>query len=150
MVPEQIEREIVIDAPVAKVWAAVTEAEHLGTWFGNAGATVDLRPGGAITCNWRDGETVDTVHAVVEKVDEPHLFSYRWARPPGAAVTATNTTLVEFTLRPDGDRTRLTVVESGFAARHRDEADALAHVADNTEGWRSELDELAAYVPTLP
>jgi uncharacterized protein YndB with AHSA1/START domain len=146
VVPEQIEREILIDAPVAKVWAAVTRAEHIGTWFGNAGATIDLRPGGEMTCTWRDGETVDTIHAVVEKVDEPHLFAYRWARPPGARPVPGNSTLVEFTLRPEGGRTRLRVVESGFPALDFPEADRAALYADNTDGWRQELDELRAYL----
>jgi uncharacterized protein YndB with AHSA1/START domain len=29
VVPEQIEREIVIDAPVERAWAMLTEAEHI-------------------------------------------------------------------------------------------------------------------------
>lgn len=146
MVPEQIEREIVIDAPVAKVWAAVTTAEHIGTWFGNAGATIDLRPGGEMTCTWRDGDTVDTVHAVVEKVDEPHLFAYRWARPPGAKPVPGNTTLVEFTLSPEGERTRLRVVESGFHGLDFSEADRAALFGDHAAGWGHELDELRSYL----
>jgi uncharacterized protein YndB with AHSA1/START domain len=149
MVPEQIEREILIEAPVAKVWAAVTTAEHMGTWFGNAGASVDLRPGGAMTCSWRDGDRVDTVHAVVEKVDEPHLFAYRWARLPGMRPTPGNSTLVEFTLRPDGEHTRLRVVESGFPGLETTEEQRLAHVEDNTGGWRQELAELRDYVVAM-
>ncbi|MPZ79406.1 MAG: activator of HSP90 ATPase [Actinophytocola sp.] len=144
-IPSQIEREILIDAPVTEVWAAVTEASHIGTWFGNAGATIDLRPGGAMTCTWRNGEAVDTVHGVVEKVDEPHLFSYRWARP-GVEPTPGNTTLVEFTLHPDGAGTRLRVVESGFAELDRTESERADHIAENTDGWRMELDELRAYL----
>jgi uncharacterized protein YndB with AHSA1/START domain len=150
MVPDQIEREVLIEAPVAKVWTAITSAEHIGTWFGNAGATVDLRPGGALTCTWRDGETLDTVNAVVEKVDEPHLFSYRWARPPGAPVRAENSTLVEFTLHPEGSATRLKVVESGYHALAESDEEKAAHLAGNTDGWRMELAELADYVATMP
>jgi uncharacterized protein YndB with AHSA1/START domain len=48
MVPDQIERETVINAPVERVWELITEAEHLGRWFGDAGAEIDLRPGGAM------------------------------------------------------------------------------------------------------
>ena len=48
MVPEQIERETVIAAPVERVWALLTEAEHLGRWFGDSGAEIDLRPGGVL------------------------------------------------------------------------------------------------------
>ncbi|MCW2748125.1 MAG: hypothetical protein JWP10_1267, partial [Nocardioidaceae bacterium] len=34
MSTETIEREISIEAPVDRVWSLITEAEHLGTWFG--------------------------------------------------------------------------------------------------------------------
>ena len=48
MVPERIEREILIDAPLETVWAIVTEPQHVGTWFSNS-AEIDLRPGGKAT-----------------------------------------------------------------------------------------------------
>jgi uncharacterized protein YndB with AHSA1/START domain len=148
-VTDTIEREVLINAPVAKVWAAVTTAEHIGTWFGNAGATIDLRPGGAMTCSWRDGATVDTIDAVVEKVDEPHLFAFRWARPNDKVAGPSNATLVEFTLSAEGAGTRLRVVESGFAELDKTEELVAAHVAENTEGWLSELEELRTYAPTI-
>lgn len=147
-----IEREVLINAPVAKVWAAVTRAEHIGTWFGNAGATIDLRPGGAMTCTWRSdesGESTDTVNAIVEKVDEPHLFAFRWARPPEKVAGPANATLVEFTLSADGAGTRLRVVESGFTELDKTEELIAAHVADNTDGWLRELEALRAYAPTI-
>ena len=48
MTADQIERETTIAAPVERVWSLITEAEHLGKWFGDAGAEIDLRPGGAL------------------------------------------------------------------------------------------------------
>ncbi len=148
-VTDSIEREVLINAPVAKVWAAVTTAEHIGTWFGNAGATIDLRPGGSMTCSWRDGTTVDTIDAIVEKVDEPHLFAFRWARPHEKVAGPSNATLVEFTLSAEGAGTRLRVVESGFAELDKTEELVAAHVADNTDGWLHELEELRTYAPTI-
>jgi uncharacterized protein YndB with AHSA1/START domain len=53
-------------------------------------------------------------------------------------------TYVEFTLADDGAGTAVTVVESGFAQLAPDEHDTAFH--GNTEGWRSELDELVAYL----
>ena len=41
---DSIERTIYIDAPVERVWTIVTEPEHLGQWFGDAGAS--RAPGG--------------------------------------------------------------------------------------------------------
>src|SRR6476646_3395380 len=46
--PDQIERTVEIAHPPAMVWAALTTAEGLGSWFGHA-ATIDLRSGGAAT-----------------------------------------------------------------------------------------------------
>ena len=43
MTEDRIERDVLIDAPVERVWALITQAEHLGTWFGDAGADIDLR-----------------------------------------------------------------------------------------------------------
>ncbi len=39
--PDRIERTVEIAHPPAKVWAALTTAEGLGTWFGERG---DDRP----------------------------------------------------------------------------------------------------------
>ena len=41
MPTDTIEREIVIAAPVERVWEIVTEPEHMGRWFGDAGAERD-------------------------------------------------------------------------------------------------------------
>ena len=62
---DTIEREVQIDAPVEHVWALLTQAEHLGTWFGDAGAEIDLRPGGMLSLSW---EEHGTAHGRVERV----------------------------------------------------------------------------------
>jgi len=149
MVPDQIERDIVIEAPVERVWTLITEAEHLGRWFGDAGAEIDLRPGGAIVLRWSDA---DTTHGRVVAV-EPHTrFSYRWApfKAPGRDEPVEgNSTLVEFTLQPEGDGTRLRVVETGFAALAVSEEQRAENHASNTGGWQSELDELREYAEQM-
>lgn len=146
MVQDMIEREIVVAAPVERVWAAVTEAQHLGVWFGDAGATIDLRPGGALSLTWREH---GTAHGRVEEVDAPHRFVCRWGNEMGEEPTPGNSTRVEFTLTADGDTTRLRVVESGFASLDRPDEEKAASVAGNTEGWASELAELQEYAPRM-
>ena len=112
MKPDRIEREIVIAAPIERVWDVVTKPEHVGVWFGQGQpAEIDLRPGGTMVLD-------HGVHGVfptrIVTVDEPHRFSYRWASGfPGQPATEDNSTLVEFTLAADGDKTRLVVVETG-------------------------------------
>jgi uncharacterized protein YndB with AHSA1/START domain len=145
MVPDKIERETVIAAPVERVWTLITEAEHVGRWFGDAGAEIDLRPGGEMVVRWREyGTTRGRVVAV-----EPHTrFSYRWAPfkdPGGTEPVEGNSTLVEFTLEPEGEGTRLRVAESGFASLATTDEQRASNHAGNTEGWQLETDELREY-----
>lgn len=142
MVPDRIERDIEIAAPVAHVWALLTQPEHLGTWFGDAGATVDLRPGGAVTLSWRD---YGTGRAVIEQVEPLRVFSFCWARPRDTDPVPGSSTLVEFTLTESGSGTRLRVVETGFAALDGEDADRVAARDENIGGWTSELEELRQY-----
>jgi uncharacterized protein YndB with AHSA1/START domain len=145
MVPDQIERETVIKAPVERVWELITKAEHLGRWFGDAGAEVDLRPGGALVLRWTDHPTSRGRVVAVE----PHTrFSYRWAPykdPAGEELVEGNSTLVEFTLQPEGDATRLRVVETGFASLATSEEQRAQSFNGNTEGWERKTDELRKY-----
>src|SRR5262245_36184712 len=137
--PDRIERTMEIAHPQQKVWAALTTAEGLGTWFGNQ-ATIDLRPGGAAQMKWDHGHTADMR---IERVEEPSVFGFTW-HIYGLPEDDPRRTYVEFTLEPVGAGTRLTVVESGFAQLPDD---AYRKSFDgNTEGWASELAELVEYL----
>jgi uncharacterized protein YndB with AHSA1/START domain len=137
--PDRIERTVQVAHPPAKVWAALTTAEGLGTWFGNE-ATIDLRPGGSARMSWVGGPTVQMR---VERVEEPTVFGFTWPIY-GLPEDDPRRTYVEFTLEPDGAGTRLTVTESGFAQLS---GDAFRQAFDgNTEGWAKELGELVDYL----
>ncbi len=147
MAEDRIEREVVVAAPRERVWEIITQAEHVGKWFGES-AEVDLRPGGTIVLRW---EKYGTMYATIEKIDEPHYFSYRWM--PGILdkkPSNENSTLVEFTLTSQGEQTRLRVVETGFSRLQMNESERAEQFKDNTEGWASELAELQQYVEQLP
>ncbi|MGH2562426.1 MAG: SRPBCC family protein, partial [Thermomicrobiales bacterium] len=146
MVPEQIERETVIAAPVERVWSVLTEAEHIGQWFAHAGAEVDLRPGGLIVMRW---EEHGTYLARIEQVEPYRLFSYRGAYPADEEPRNGNSTLVEFILSPEGDGTRLRVVESGFTSLAVPEEEKRTRIEENTQGWQGGLTELKSYVERL-
>ena len=142
MVPDRIERELLIDAPVDVVWAIVTQPEHVGSWFSDS-AEIDLRPGGDAILTW---DEFGTVRARIEKVEPPHTFSFRWARGTDIELVEGTSTLVEFNLSPEGDGTRLRVVESGFAQLDRTPEEQAKYAAENTHGWKVELGELSDYV----
>jgi uncharacterized protein YndB with AHSA1/START domain len=149
MLQDTIERETLIAAPVERVWDLVTQAEHLGRWFGDAGAEIDLRPGGALTMTW---EQYGTAHGRVEHVEPPHRFAYRWLAtqtPDGAEVNEGNSTLVEFTLTSQEGGTRLRVVESGFATLDRSDAERTVHYDSHAGGWPIELGHLVTHAQTV-
>lgn len=134
-----IEREITIDAPIERVYAIVTEPEHMGSWFGDAGAT---RTGDTITMAWAEhGEA----ELRVVKEEPPHAFAYRWdANDPGVGDT-----LVEFALTREGDGTRVKVTESGWGEL-KTSAERQAELRDgNTRGWQAELGDLERYAQTV-
>ena len=137
--PDRIERTISVPQPPEKVWAAITTAEGLGTWFGHQ-ATVDLRVGGAAQVTW-DGK--DRHELRIERLEPPRVFGWTWAIS-GLPEDDPRRTYVEFTLEPDASGTRLTVVETGFAQLPGDEH-ARAY-GGNVEGWQKELDELVGYL----
>jgi uncharacterized protein YndB with AHSA1/START domain len=132
LAPEQITHEVVIDAPVERVWAILTEAEHIREWFAFDGAAIDLRPGGALVLTWKEH---GTFHARIEEVTPPHRFSYRWAMRPDEQPEQGNATLVQFSLIPEGSGTRLRVVESGFRELDLPAERQSQHAAENTDGW---------------
>ncbi|MFI0451166.1 SRPBCC domain-containing protein [Actinomadura sp. 6N118] len=143
MVSDRIERERVLRHPIERVWTALTTAEGLSQWFGSE-AEIDLRPGGRAYFRWEDldDESVGTITVV----DPPHRFAFRWGIE-GLPKTDALQTLVEFTLEPVPEGTRLRLVESGFA-QAADDIARSAHKA-NSQGWDAELGDLAAYLDVV-
>ncbi len=94
---DSIVRETEIAARRERVWEVLTRAEYVGRWFGADKAEIDLRPGGSFVMTWAE-------HGIglarVERVEEPALFSFRWALEPGVEPKPGEETLVEFTLAP--------------------------------------------------
>jgi uncharacterized protein YndB with AHSA1/START domain len=137
--PDRIERTVELAHPPAAVWAAITTAEGLAAWFGQE-AAIDLRPGGEARLTWTEGPSVGLR---VERVEDPTVFGFTWP-VYNLPDDDPRRTYVEFTLEPDGDGTRLTVIESGFAQLPDD---VYGKAFDgNTDGWGKELGELAAYL----
>jgi uncharacterized protein YndB with AHSA1/START domain len=137
-----IEREILIEAPVEVVWRTVTEPAQMTQWFADQ---VDLivEPGahGYMGFGEQGGQVV------VETVDPPTRFSFRWNHPVGEEPMTGNSMLVEFTLMPEGDqRTRLRVTESGHERRAWPDAEKQRYADEHREGWGEYLDRLARTV----
>lgn len=134
---DRIERDTLIEASLERVWSLVAEP---GFWVADEGSLT-----GAVA---REGESVVARNSEygefpvrVEKVEPPTYLAYRWASAfPGQELSEDNSTLVEFTLSREGDKTRLRVVESGFAALAGSEELRDQALKDNTGGWPQVLD----------
>jgi uncharacterized protein YndB with AHSA1/START domain len=142
MVTDRIEREIVVAAPAERLWEVLTRPEHIGRWFEGMEPEVDLRPGGAMVLT---SQEFGKIHGIVDKVEPPRLFAYRWARHPDTPVTEGTATLVEFTLTPEGNGTRVRLVESGFSRTDAVKVDQQRHAEANSQGWLQVLDSLRRY-----
>jgi len=138
--PDRIERTLELAHPPEKVWAALTTADGLGTWFGNRGAEVDLRVGGEAKLRWDDDDATLTI----ERLEPPRVFGYTWP-VYGLPAGDPRRTYVEFTLEPTSTGTTLTMVETGFAQLPDGTEHKVAYKG-NTDGWTNELAELVAYL----
>ncbi|MEU8778704.1 SRPBCC domain-containing protein [Streptomyces sp. NPDC048606] len=136
---DRIERDIVIEASPERVWSLVAEP---GFWVADQAGPPRAAVGEGEEVVVENPEYGD-FPVRVEKAEPPTYLAYRWASAfPGAPLREDNSTLVEFFLAPEGEGTRLRVVESGFAALAGPQALRNKAVEDNTGGWRQELDAL--------
>ena len=135
-----IEREILIEAPADVVWRTITEPEQVAQWFADR-VELDARPGGDGILVFEDMANIAPV--VVESVDPPHRFTFRWAHPDGEAPVPGNSVLVEFTLTAEGDeRTRLRVAETGLDAMGWPDDDKARYADEHRQGWDLHLGRL--------
>jgi uncharacterized protein YndB with AHSA1/START domain len=134
-----IEREILIEAPAEVVWRTITEPDQVSQWFADR-ADLVVEPGAHGYLRFGDqGGPV-----VVEVVDPPSRFSFRWNYPGGEEPVPGNSMLVEFTLTPEGpERTRLRVVESGHEQTAWPDAEKQRYADEHSGGWVEFLDRLA-------
>ena len=138
-----IVRTIRIEAPRARVWAALTEPALIDEWFGDATRLSALEVGGTGQFDWEDYGSFPMEITEIEPMD---VFAYRWSGIPAEELAEGAQTLVTFTLADDGAGTQLTVVESGFEHLTGGTVYRRARLDQNREGWDIELDELAGYL----
>lgn len=125
-----------LDAPRERVWASLTDAAELTKWFAPR-VELDLVVGGEGVFRW--DEPAVEAKAVVEELEEPSRFVYRWEASFGDG----RMTRVEFGLEEVEGGTQLTLFESGFAELPPESR------ADHESGWDSELAELEEYLAAV-
>ncbi|MBT2748104.1 MULTISPECIES: SRPBCC family protein [unclassified Lysobacter] len=145
---DRIEREILLKAPRAKVWNALTDAESFGQWFGVKFQGQRFVPGqvtqGYITY---PGYEHLLMQVVVQQLQPQRLFSFHWhpyAVDQEKDYSQEEPTLVEFILDEAEGGTLLRVIESGFdkvPAARREEAFRM-----NSGGWDEQVGNIQRYV----
>jgi uncharacterized protein YndB with AHSA1/START domain len=135
---DRIERSVLINAPLDRVWDLVTEP---GWWVPTQHpAPVDRTPG-AIAI--RESEQWGRFPVQVVQVDPKTYAAFRWASTnPGEDLADGNTTLVEFHLADGSEGIKVTVVESGFAALSIPDEARRKGFEGNTQGWGEMMDSL--------
>jgi uncharacterized protein YndB with AHSA1/START domain len=144
---DRIVKVVELDAPVARVWRALTDHEEFGEWF-RVRLDQPFKPGakstGSMTYPGFEGWPW---LATVERIEHEKLFSFRWhdyEEQSGLDIADHPTTLVEFRLEPTGGGTRLTITESGISALP--EPRRLEVLRSNTKGWDIQANNIAAHV----
>ncbi len=155
---DRIEKKIVVRAPVARVWRALSDSKEFGAWFG-AKFDGDFRPGvhmrGTIVPTTVDAKIAESQKAysgapfelTIDRMEPERLFSFRWhpfAVEPNFDYSVEPTTLVVFELQAVEGGTSITIVESGFdkiPLARRAKAFAM-----NAEGWDMVAALLGKYV----
>lgn len=125
---DRIEKQILLRAPIQRVWRALADSAEFGRWFGIefAGPFVAGAPlRGVLTGTKTNPEIAKAqephkglaFEITIEKMEPERLFSFRWhphAVERGVDYSGEPTTLIEFQLKQVADGVLLTVVESGF------------------------------------
>jgi uncharacterized protein YndB with AHSA1/START domain len=144
---DRIEKTVVLRAPRARVWHALTDARSFGEWFGVEVAG-PFAPGARVTgrITHPDYEHVP-FEMEVERMEPERLFAWRWHPnqiDPGVDYSAEPATLVLFELADVADGTRLTVVETGFDGIPLSRR-ATAY-RGNDEGWAAQMVAIERYL----
>ena len=144
---DRIEKSLDLDAPIDRVWHALTDSEEFGEWF-RVKIEGSFVPGefsrGHITY---PGYEHVIWEAKIERMEKPQVFSFSWhpyAVDPAVDYSNESPTLVEFHLAPTQFGTRLSIVESGFDAipeSRRDEAFRM-----NDGGWTEQMENIQQYL----
>ena len=163
-VSDRIEKQVLLRAPLSRVWQALTDATEFGQWFGvkfdvpfKAGAVVT----GHIVPTTVDAEVAKMqkpyeglrFEIVIDRIEPKSLFSFRWhpfAVDPKVDYSGEPMTLVAFSLTEVPDGVLLVVTESGFEKIPL-ERRATAFTS-NEGGWAKQMELIQKYVekPVAP
>lgn len=162
--PDAIEKQVMLRAPLARVWSAISDSRQFGSWFGvkfDGPFKAGERIVGKIAPTTADAQVAEmqkpyegmAFDITVDRIEPQTLFSFRWhpaAIDPTADYSNEPTTLVVFKLRELPGGVMLTIIESGFSGvplARRAEAFKM-----NEGGWAAQAMLIEKYLakPVAP
>jgi uncharacterized protein YndB with AHSA1/START domain len=156
---DRIEKHVILKAPLARVWQAITRAKEFGTWFGMtfegefvAGQPIPARitptkVDAEVAAMQASFENAPPFLLYVQDIKPMSHFSFRWhpySDDPVVDPDAEPTTLVCFDLVEIPEGVSLTMTESGFDVLPPQRR-AKAFTA-NEGGWTIQCRLIAAYL----
>ena len=145
--PDAIEKTINLNAPLGRVWQAITDSEEFGTWFKvklEGPFVVGEKSFGQIT---HPGYEHLRWEADVVTMEPERRFALRWCPyggDPKVDYSDEPQTLVEFILEATATGTKLIIRESGFDQVPAERRDAAFR--DNSGGWDHQESNIRAHV----
>lgn len=152
---DRIEKRIELNAPVSRVWRALTDYRQFGEWFRvklDGPFVVGQISTGHITY---PGYEHVKWEVLVQKMEPERLFSFTW--PHAKSLSASDyspdysdapRTLVEFRLEAVKNGTVLTLTETGFDQLPADFR--LEAFRRNDGGWAEQMKNIENYVAQNP
>jgi uncharacterized protein YndB with AHSA1/START domain len=155
---DRIEKQVLLQAPLKRVWRAISDAQAFGSWFGvrfDGPFVAGEHLTGRIVPTTVDPEVAESqkpyeglrFDITVDRIEPMRLLSFRWhpyAIDPEVDYSKEPTTLVVFELEERPDGTLLTITESGFdgipVARR------AAAFEMNEQGWEAQLALIEKYL----
>ena len=140
-VAEPIILERTFDAPVARVWKALTHVDQMRQWYFDL---KELRPQVGFEFEFsveHEGNSYHHLCKIIEVIPERKIaYTWRYKGEPGSSV-------VTFELVPDGDKTRLKLTHTGIETFPK----TPAYARKNFEaGWTAIIgSELKQFIESL-
>jgi uncharacterized protein YndB with AHSA1/START domain len=147
MSTDQIENSVVLEAPRAEVWRALSDTKAFGEWFGvqlNGVFTPGALVRGKVTLK---GYEDIPIELKIERMEAERFLSWQWhpyAIDPQIDYSKEPTTLVVFELEGVPGGTRLHVRESGFEAIPASRR--LEAYEANEKGWNMQMESIQRYL----
>jgi uncharacterized protein YndB with AHSA1/START domain len=144
---DRIEKQVLLRAPQARVWRALTDAGEFGAWF-RVKLDGPFVPGGRTTGQITyPGYEHLRLDVRVERMEAETLFAFRWNPAADGSEGDPDrepSTLVEFRLEAVAEGTLLRLVESGFDQLPAERREA-AH-RQNEGGWTLQMENIQRHV----